>query len=103
MKSIYKKQNEIFENLFVLELANNHWGSLERGLKIIQDHGTVIRYNNVKAAIKLQFRDVDEFIHKSFKGNQDVRYIKKTEDTKLTKAFEHFAKVYPVKEVADAH
>ena len=23
-----------FENLFVLELANNHWGNLERGLKL---------------------------------------------------------------------
>ena len=27
----------IFENLFVLELANNHWGKLDRGLKIIRD------------------------------------------------------------------
>ena len=26
-------KNEIFENLFVLELANNHWGSIERGKK----------------------------------------------------------------------
>lgn len=86
MNNLLKKQNEIFENLFILELANNHWGSLERGLKIIRDHGTVVRYNNVKAAIKLQFRDVDEFVHKEFKGNQDIRYIKKTEDTKLTRA-----------------
>jgi len=86
MNSSLKKHNEIFENLFVLELANNHWGSLERGLKIIRDHATVVRYNNVKAAIKLQFRDVEEFIHKDFKGNQDIRYIKKTEDTKLSKS-----------------
>jgi N-acetylneuraminate synthase len=86
MNTSLKKQNEIFENLFVLELANNHWGSLGRGLKIIHDHGTVIRYNNVKAAIKLQFRDVDEFIHKNFKGNQNIRYIKKTEETKLSRS-----------------
>ena len=86
MNSFLKKRNEIFENLFILELANNHWGSLERGLKIIRDHATVIRYNNVKAAIKLQFRDVNEFVHKDFKGNQDIRYIKKTEDTRLSKA-----------------
>ncbi len=85
MNSSTKKRNEIFENLFVLELANNHWGSLERGLKIIRDHATVIRYNNVKAAIKLQFRDIEEFVHRDFKGNQDIRYIKKTEDTKLSR------------------
>lgn len=24
----------LFENLFVLELANNHWGSLDRGLSM---------------------------------------------------------------------
>lgn len=91
MNAYIKKQNEIFENLFVLELANNHWGNLERGLKIIRDHAMVVRYNNVKAAIKLQFRDVDEFIHQNFKGNQNIRYIKKTEDTKLTR--EDFAKM----------
>ncbi len=85
MKKIPQKHREIFENLFVLELANNHWGSVERGMKIIRDHATVVRYNNVKAAIKLQFRDVDEFIHPDYKGNQDLRYIKKTEATKLTK------------------
>lgn len=86
MSNISQKDKELFENLFVLELANNHWGSLERGLKIVRDHAAVVRYNNVKAAIKLQFRDVDEFIHPEFKGNQELRYIKKTEDTKLTRA-----------------
>jgi sialic acid synthase SpsE len=80
-----QRDRERFENLFVLELANNHWGKLDRGLKIIRDHGRVIRHNGVKAAIKLQFRDVDEFIHPEFKGNTELRYIKKTEDTKLSK------------------
>ena len=83
--SYNKKSKEIFENLFVLEIANNHWGSLERGLKLIYNHGSVARINNVKAAIKLQFRDVDEFIHPEFKGDQDNRYIKKTEATKLSR------------------
>ncbi len=85
MSLISQKDKELFENLFVLELANNHWGSLERGLKIINDHARVVRFNNVKAAIKLQFRDVDEFIHDDYKGNVDNRYIKKTEATRLTK------------------
>ena len=86
MKTISQGDRELFENLFVLELANNHWGKLERGLKIIRDHAAIVRYNNVRAAIKLQFRDVDEFIHPEFKGNTDNRYIKKTEDTKLSRA-----------------
>lgn len=85
------KQNEIFENLFVLEAANNHLGDLDRGLKIIRDHGTVARYNNVKFAIKLQFRNSQDFIHPEFKGNKEHRYIKKTESTYLTN--EQYAKL----------
>lgn len=80
---ISQADKEIFENLFVLEAANNHWGNLERGLKIVRDFGTVVRYNNVRAAIKFQFRDVDKFVHKNFSGTEDIRYIKKTEATKM--------------------
>ena len=80
-----QRDRELFENLFVLELANNHWGRLDRGLRIIRDFGTVVRYNNVKASIKLQFRDVDRFIHPEFSGTTDIRYIAKTEATRLTK------------------
>jgi len=86
MSPVSQRDRDRFENLFVLELANNHWGKLERGLKLIRDHASIVRFNNVKAAIKLQFRDVDEFIHPNFKGSSDLRYIKKTEDTKLSKA-----------------
>jgi sialic acid synthase SpsE len=75
---------DIFEELFILELANNHWGDVQRGLKIIKEFGTVVRYNDMHAAIKLQFRDVDTFIHKDFLVRDDIRYIKKTLDTNLS-------------------
>jgi N-acetylneuraminate synthase len=78
------RENEIFQDLFVLEAANNHWGDTKRGKKIVQDFGIVVKYNNVKAAIKFQFRDVDNFVHDEFKGNQEIRYIKKTEATKMS-------------------
>ncbi len=74
----------IFEDLFVLELANNHWGKLDRGLKIIADYGQVVRFNGVRAALKLQFRDVASFIHKDFRDRSDIRYIKKTLDTQMS-------------------
>jgi sialic acid synthase SpsE len=75
--------NDIFDELFVLELANNHLGDLQRGLKIISDYSQVVRFNNVRAAIKLQVRDVDTFIHRDFRQRDDIRYIKKTLDTRL--------------------
>jgi N-acetylneuraminate synthase len=76
-------ERDFFEDLFVLEMANNHLGSVERGLKIISAYTRVVRFNNVRAAIKLQFRDVDSFIHKDFRDRTDIRYIKKTLDTRL--------------------
>jgi N-acetylneuraminate synthase len=76
--------NNIFEDLFVLELANNHWGDVEHGKKIITDFSRIVRFNNIKAAIKLQFRDAETFIHKSFRDREDIRLIKKVQDTKMT-------------------
>lgn len=76
--------NDIFDELFVLELANNHLGDVRRGLKIISDYSQLVRFNNVRAAIKLQIRDVDSFIHRNFRQREDIRYIKKTIDTRLT-------------------
>ena len=75
--------NDIFDELFVLEVANNHLGDVQRGLKIISNYAQVVRFNNVRAAIKLQLRDVDSFIHQDFRKRDDIRYIKKTIDTRL--------------------
>jgi sialic acid synthase SpsE len=76
--------SEVFDELFVLEMANNHWGKLDRGLKIVRDFSRIVRFNNVKAAIKIQLRDVDTFIHKDFRDRRDIRYIAKTLDTQMS-------------------
>ena len=78
-----KHPNDIFENLFVLEMANNHWGDVDRGLSIIRAFGEVVRKHNVKAALKLQFRDVHNFVHPKFVCD-DERYIKKTLQTGMS-------------------
>jgi N-acetylneuraminate synthase len=75
---------DIFDELFVLEVANNHLGKVDRGLRIVNAYAQVVRFNNVRAAIKVQIRDVDNFIHKDFRDRTDVRYIKKTIDTQLS-------------------
>jgi sialic acid synthase SpsE len=76
--------NKIFEDLFVLELANNHWGDVKRGLKIIDEFALMVKNNNVKASIKLQLRDVDNLIHPDHINSKE-RYICKTKKTKLSK------------------
>ena len=79
-------KREIFEDLFVLEMTNNHLGSLERGLEIVRQHAKVARFNNVRAAIKLQFRDVEHFVHKDFCGRKDIRYVRRVIETQMSRA-----------------
>jgi N-acetylneuraminate synthase len=74
---------DIFEDLFILEMTNNHQGKLERGLEIIRQHARIVRFNNIRAAIKLQFRDVDKFVHKDFRERKDIRYINRISQTRL--------------------
>jgi N-acetylneuraminate synthase len=66
-------------------MASNHQGKLDRGLEMIREHSRIVRFNNVRAAIKLQFRDVDNFVHKDFRSRTDIRYVKRVLDTRLSK------------------
>ena len=77
-------KHKIFNDLFVLEIANNHWGSLNRGIKIIRDFARVVKKNKIKAAIKFQFRDVDNFVHSNYKESEEIRYVNKTIKTKIS-------------------
>jgi sialic acid synthase SpsE len=56
---------DIFEDLFILDMAN-HLGSVEQDLKIIREFSHVVRSNKVRASIKLQFTD-----QKSGKGTEN--------------------------------
>jgi N-acetylneuraminate synthase len=52
-----------FHDLFVLDLANNHQGSVEHGTAIIERCADVVERQGVRAALKFQFRDLDTFVH----------------------------------------
>ena len=76
---------DIFEDLFVLEMTNNHLGQLKRGLEIVKQHSRIVRFNNIRAAIKLQFRDLETFVHNEFKTRTDIRYIRRITETRMSK------------------
>lgn len=75
---------DIFEDLFVLEMANNHLGRIERGLAIVDKFSKIVRFNNIRAAIKIQLRNVNTLIHADYRDRQDIRYIKKTIQTAMS-------------------
>ena len=75
---------KLFDELFIFELANNHEGSVEHGLKIIDAMADIARKHGIKAGVKLQYRDLDTFIHPDFKQRDDVKHIPRLLSNRLT-------------------
>jgi sialic acid synthase SpsE/mannose-6-phosphate isomerase-like protein (cupin superfamily) len=74
------------QKLMVLEMANNHMGDISHGCQIIEEFGSVCKqFPEFKFAFKLQYRDLDTFIHPAMKGRTDVKYIKRFSETRLTR------------------
>lgn len=74
---------DIFDKLFIFEMANSHQGSVEHGCDIIREMGKIARKYNIHAAVKLQYRELDSFIHPDYKGRTDVKHIPRFESTRL--------------------
>lgn len=83
--------NKLFNDLFIFEMANSHQGSVEHGKDIIHEMGKIARKHNIRAAVKLQYRNLDTFIHPDFKGRQDVKHIPRFESTRLS--YEQFCEL----------
>jgi len=74
------------KQLFIFEMANNHMGSLEHGLKLIREFAEVKKgYNEFDFAIKFQFRNIDTFIHPDYKDRMDLKYVKRFTETRLAR------------------
>ncbi len=73
------------KTLVILEMANNHMGSLVHAKKIVKDFKKITNKFSIKIdfAIKFQYRDKDSFIHKDF-VNSDDRVIKRFKSTFLS-------------------
>ena len=81
-----------FRDLFVLDLANNHQGSLEHGLEAIRRHADVINKHGVRGAIKFQFRDLDCFINPHHQTNSGNKHIPRFLSTRL--GWEEYARLF---------
>jgi len=72
--------------LFILEMANNHMGDLAHGVALVRAFAQVCKPFPFQFAFKLQYRDLDTFIHPAMRGRDDVKYIKRFSETRLTRA-----------------
>jgi N-acetylneuraminate synthase len=72
-----------FRDLFVLDLANNHQGSVEHGVKIIEGCAAAAKRHGVRAAIKFQFRDLDTFVHVDHVQSSANKHVPRFLSTRL--------------------
>src|SRR5579862_9514808 len=70
--------------LFILEMANNHSGSVEHGVRIVKAMREATRAFPFTFALKLQYRDIDTFIHPDFKNRTDLKFVKRFSETRLS-------------------
>ena len=71
--------------LYIFEMANNHMGSVDHAKKIIDDFADLAKRKNINAGIKLQFRNLDTFIHPDYQDRNDLKYVKRFNETRLSK------------------
>lgn len=70
--------------LIILELANNHNGSVEHGKRIIDDAIELAASTKFDIAVKFQYRDLVKFIHPDFYSRRDIKYVDRFRSTQLT-------------------
>jgi len=59
-------------------------GDIGHGIRIIREIGTIVAKFPFSVAFKLQYRDLDSFIHPAMKHRDDIKYIKRFSETRLT-------------------
>jgi sialic acid synthase SpsE/mannose-6-phosphate isomerase-like protein (cupin superfamily) len=72
-----------FNDLFVLDMANNHQGDVEHGKNIIRQMAEVVHQRGAKAALKFQFRQLDTFVHPDHREGSDNKHIPRFLSTEM--------------------
>ncbi len=62
-----------FNNLFIFEVSKNHAGNVDLGKRLVKEFSKVAKDAGVRAAIKLQFNNLDTYIHPQYRKSDDPR------------------------------
>lgn len=76
-------KEDCFNKLFIFEMANNHSGDIEHGIKTIREISEAAKKYPFMFAFKFQYRNLETFIHPDYKGRSDIKYVKRFSDTAL--------------------
>ena len=69
--------------LFIYEMANNHMGDLEHGIRIVHELRAASEGFPFEFCVKLQYRDIASCIHPDYKERFDLKYVKRFTETHL--------------------
>jgi sialic acid synthase SpsE/mannose-6-phosphate isomerase-like protein (cupin superfamily) len=74
------------KKLIILEMANNHNGSVNHGLNIIRTYNKITKSHMGKYefCFKFQLRSLDTFIRPDMAGNLSVPLVKRFEETRIS-------------------
>ncbi len=70
--------------LFILEMANNHMGSVEHGIRIVKEMAEAVKGFDFHFGIKLQYRHIQSFIHPDYATRTDLKFVKRFSETALS-------------------
>ena len=71
--------------LYIFEMANNHMGSVDHAKRIVDEFADLAQKKGINAGIKMQFRNLSTFIHPDFQQRNDLKYVKRFNETRLSK------------------
>jgi len=77
--------------LLILDMANNHNGSVAHGQRIVDELSSVEGIRDFPVAIKFQYRNLPDFIQESFRERRDLKYVDRFLSTMLS--WEDFLKL----------
>ena len=70
--------------LFIFEMANNHMGQLDHGMRIVRELREVCSDFDFRFAVKLQYRNLPDLIHPDYRKRSELKFIKRFAETKLS-------------------
>src|SRR5664279_6415318 len=81
-------QDTSIRPLFIFEMANNHMGSPDHGLRILREtHEACAPFQSkFQLGFKLQYRHLDTFIHPAYRDRNDIKYVKRFREARLEEA-----------------
>ncbi len=70
--------------LFIYEMANNHMGDVEHGIRIVRELKAASEGFPFDFCVKLQYRDIATCIHPAYQARYDLKYVKRFSETHLS-------------------